>query len=178
MAQTILLADDSPTIRRVVELSLCDTEFRVEAVASGAAALERFERSRPDLVVADVGMPEPGGYELCRRIKQSSRPVPVLLLTGAFEPLDDERARACGVDGHLTKPFESAALLERIRGLLAARRVRSPAAAAEPAAPLSREEIERLAIEVVREIAREVVPRVAERLVRERIRELEADDER
>lgn len=121
MAHTILLADDSVTIRKVVELAFADTDIRVESVGSGREALERFETSRPDLVLADVLMPPPTGYELCRSIKASRRPVPVLLLRGAFEPFDEALARECGADGHVSKPFESDSLVTRVAALIAAR---------------------------------------------------------
>jgi DNA-binding response OmpR family regulator len=126
MNKTILLADDSATIRRIVELAFTDTDFRVEAVASGGEALPLIDSLRPDLVLADVVMPEPTGYELCRTIKSSTQPVPVLLLTGTFEPFDPDLARECGADGHLVKPFESAALLERVEELLSPKPVEEP----------------------------------------------------
>ena len=119
MRRTILLADDSVTIRKIVELTFGDTDIRVESVASGREALERLSDLRPDLVLADVVMPGPSGYEVCRAIKASDRPVPVLLLAGTFEPFDAEQARDCGSDGHLTKPFDSRLLVERVEQLLA-----------------------------------------------------------
>lgn len=118
MRRTILLADDSVTIRKVVELTFCDTDIRVESVATGREALARFGEIHPDLVLADVVMPEPAGYEICRAIKGSERPVPVLLLAGTFEPFDPARAAACGSDGHLVKPFDSRTLVERVEALL------------------------------------------------------------
>lgn len=136
MPRTILVADKSVTIRKVVELTFSDTEIRVETASTGGEALDRFARLEPDLVLADVSMPEPSGYEVCRAVKASSRPVPVLLLAGAFESFDPDRARRSGADGHVTKPFESGALVEQVEALLAA----PPAAPetqadAEPAAP-------------------------------------------
>jgi CheY-like chemotaxis protein len=131
MARTILLADDSVTIRKVVELTFGDTDIRVVSVGSGREALNRLEALAPDLVVADVVMPAPTGYDLCREIKASHRPVPVLLLAGTFEPFDEERARSCGADGHLVKPFESRALVERVHELLE-RREAPPAPSAIP----------------------------------------------
>jgi CheY-like chemotaxis protein len=119
MRRTILLADDSVTIRKIVELTFSDTDIRVESVASGREALERLGDLRPDLVLADVVMPGPSGYEICRTIKLSSRPVPVLLLAGTFEPFDAREARDCGSDGHITKPFDSRVLVERVEQLLA-----------------------------------------------------------
>lgn len=121
MSKSILLADDSATIRKVIELTFSDTDFHVESVASGEQALAKLEVMRPDLVLADVVMPEPSGYELCRRIKSSERPVPVLLLAGTFEAFDHEQARECGADGCLLKPFESRTLLDRVASLLASR---------------------------------------------------------
>ncbi len=118
MPKTILVADDSVTIRKVVELTFHETEIRVESAGNGREALERIAALQPDLVLADVIMPEPSGYEICRTIKSSDHPVPVLLLTGAFEPFDVERARECGADGHVVKPFESRALLGRVEQLL------------------------------------------------------------
>ncbi len=118
MRRTILLADDSVTIRKIVELTFSESDIRVESVASGREALERVRELRPDLVLADVVMPGPSGYEVCRAIKASDRPVPVLLLAGTFEPFDAVQARACGSDGHVTKPFDSRQLVERVEHLL------------------------------------------------------------
>lgn len=118
MSRTILVADDSPTIRKIVELTFTDTEIRVEVADSGKAALDRMDTVQPDLVLADVFMPDPTGYELCRTIKASDRPVPVVLLAGTFEPFDSELARDCGADAHLVKPFESEVLLDKVRALL------------------------------------------------------------
>ena len=144
MARTILIADDSPTIRKIVELAFSDTDIRVESAQGGGEALHRLADVRPDLVLADVVMPDPSGYELCRTIKSSERPVPVVLLAGTFEPFDAERARQCGADGHLVKPFESEALRAKVHALLETR-----GAAAEPPADAGGEEVEEaLAVEV------------------------------
>jgi CheY-like chemotaxis protein len=200
--RTILVADDSSTIRRIVELTFSDTDVRVEAVSSGREALVRIDGLRPDLVLADVALSEPSGYELCRTIKSSPRPVPVVLLSGSFDPFDRERARECGADGHLVKPFESSVLRERVTEMLRppARREAPPPpterAAVEPvsADPLppppepagppaawvdavAREVVARLSDRVVREVAREIVPRLAREMIRERIRELETRDD-
>lgn len=118
MAKTILLADDSVTIRKVVELTFSDTDIRVESVGSGQEALDQIRAIQPDLVLADVAMPEPSGYDICREVKASERPVPVLLLAGTFEPFDMQRARECGADGHVVKPFESGTLVEKVEALL------------------------------------------------------------
>ena len=120
MAKTILLADDSSTIRKIVELTFAGSDVRVVAVADGREALDTLERTRPDLVLADVVMPAPDGYEVCRTIKASERPIPVLLLAGTFEPFDPDHADDVAADDALVKPFESDVLRRRVRELLSA----------------------------------------------------------
>jgi len=137
MSKSILLADDSATIRKVVELTFGDTDYHVESVGSGAEAMDKLEILRPDLVLADVVMPPPTGYDICRRIKASDRPVPVLLLAGTFETFDHEQARSCGADGCLLKPFEAETLRDRVTSLLAHR----DAVTASAVAPFEEDEI-------------------------------------
>jgi CheY-like chemotaxis protein len=118
MPKTILLADDSSTIRKIVELTFNGTDIRVETFASGTAALENLERVAPDLILADVVMPGPTGYELCRQVKASANAIPVVLLSSTFEPYDSDLAAECGADRHLVKPFESGTLTDAVRELL------------------------------------------------------------
>jgi CheY-like chemotaxis protein len=142
MTRRVLLADDSVTIRRVVELTFSDEDFRITAVGDGALALESARAERPDIVISDVFMPGLNGYELCERMKTdaSLRSVPVLLLRGTFESFDEKRAAACGADGIIVKPFEAQELVRKVKELIAAAPV--PAAAAEivsvPPAPPAR----------------------------------------
>jgi CheY-like chemotaxis protein len=105
----LLLADDSPTVQKVVSLTFSDEDFEVVAVGTGAQALAEIERDVPDIILADVHMPAPDGYELCARIKREERTrrVPVMLLVGSFEPFDEAEARRSGADEVLTKPFQS-----------------------------------------------------------------------
>jgi CheY-like chemotaxis protein len=121
MPKRVLLADDSVTVRKVVELAFSDTEIRLDAVGSGAEAMRRIRELQPDLILADVAMPAPTGYEICLHVKTSERPVPVLLLAGAFEPFDGGRAREVGADGWVRKPFESRSLLQKVEALLTRR---------------------------------------------------------
>jgi len=121
MSRSLLVADDSNTIRKVVELTFRDTDFVIDCASDGDQAARELELGHHDVVLADVVMPGANGYELCRRIKTSSRPVPVLLLAGTFEPFDHDQARECGADGCLLKPFDSQTLLERVFSLLAER---------------------------------------------------------
>jgi CheY-like chemotaxis protein len=131
----LLLADDSVTIQRVIELTFADEDVQVTAVGDGQQAIDRLRVDRPDIVLADVGMPERDGYEVSAFIKgdPSLSHIPVLLLTGAFEPIDEARAKAVGCDGVLVKPFEPQMVISRVRDLLAGKRSVSAAPAASQA---------------------------------------------
>ncbi len=124
MPYKLLLADDSVTIQRVIELTFADEDVQVLAVGDGKKAMASIQTDRPDIVLADVGMPEHDGYEVAAFIKTHPElaHIPVLLLTGAFEPVDEARARAAGCDGVLVKPFEPQMVINRVRDLLAGRR--------------------------------------------------------
>ena len=121
MPHKLLLADDSVTIQRVIELTFADEDVQVIAVGDGQKAIERIEAERPDIVLADVGMPERDGYEVAAFVKNTAHlaHIPVLLLTGAFEPVDEQRASAVGCDGVLAKPFEPHMVITRVKELLA-----------------------------------------------------------
>ena len=120
MPQTLLLADDSATIQRVIELTFADEDIQVVSVSDGDQAIARLESSPPDIVPADVGMPGKNGYEVAEYVKQTPKlaHIPVVLLTGAFEPVDQEKATAIGCDGVLAKPFEPQIVIGRVRELL------------------------------------------------------------
>src|SRR5262245_46174439 len=131
----LLLADDSVTIQRVIELTFADEDVQVIAVGNGADAIDRVQRDRPDIVLADVGMPERNGYEVAQFIKGTPAlaHIPVVLLTGAFEPVDENRARAVGCDGVLVKPFEPQIVISRVKDLLAGRQPAGMWGASPPA---------------------------------------------
>ena len=122
MASKILLADDSITIQKVVNLTFADEGIEVVAVSNGDIAERRLAEVSPDLVLADIFMPGKNGYELCEAIKENPQfcNVPVVLLVGAFEPFDQTEARRVKADAHLTKPFESRTLVETVRRLISA----------------------------------------------------------
>jgi len=138
MPHKLLLADDSVTIQRVIELTFADEDVQVHAVGDGMKAIASIQADRPDIVLADVGMPERDGYEVAAFIKGNPQlaHIPVLLLTGAFEPVDETRAREVGCDGVLVKPFEPQMVINRVKDLLAGRR---QAPAAPQAAPPARD---------------------------------------
>ena len=88
MPQTLLLADDSVTIQRVIELTFADEDIDVVAVSDGDQAIARLDAAPPDILLVDVGMPGKSGYEVAAYVKQTPKlaHIPVVLLTGAFEP--------------------------------------------------------------------------------------------
>jgi len=119
--QTLLLADDSLTIQRVIELTFADEDIDVVSVGDGDQAIARIDSDPPDIVLVDAGMPGRSGYEVAQHIKSAPglEHIPVLLLTGAFEPVDHERAAEAGCDGILAKPFEPQQVIARVKELLA-----------------------------------------------------------
>ena len=117
----LLLADDSVTIQKVVNLTFAEEGIEVITAGDGNSAMEKFVQSPPDLVMVDVNMPGFDGYKLCEMIKQDeeTRRIPVILLVGSFEPFDEDEARRVGADDYLTKPFQSIRqLVSRVSNLL------------------------------------------------------------
>ena len=130
MPHKLLLADDSVTIQRVIELTFADEDIDVTTVGDGQLAIDRLDTDPPDIVLADVDMPKRDGYEVAAYVK--SRPklahIPVVLLTGAFEPIDQARATAAGSSDVLAKPFEPQMVINRVKELLGRKRPEDDAA--------------------------------------------------
>ncbi|MBI5544268.1 MAG: response regulator, partial [Deltaproteobacteria bacterium] len=120
MPRKLLLADDSITIQKVVAITLASEDFAITAVDNGEDAVARARDLKPDIILADVVMPRKTGYEVCELVKSDPglKHIPVLLLAGTFEAFDEGRARAASADGHIQKPFESQALIDKVNGLL------------------------------------------------------------
>jgi CheY-like chemotaxis protein len=147
MPKSLLLADDSITIQKVVQITFASEDFQITAVDNGDAALEKIRQSRPHIVLADVVMPGKTGYDICQVLKSdpTTKSIPVILLAGTFEPFDQERAKAVGADDFIVKPFETQALIDKVKRLTAgmegsaaaAPSAPAPAAATAPAKPAS-----------------------------------------
>jgi CheY-like chemotaxis protein len=134
MPHRILLADDSLTIQKVIELTFSGTDFELKAVGNGDQALALLDSFSPDIVLADCVMPGRSGYELCEEVKRrpGGRFVPVVLLTGTFEPFDKPRAEHAGADSIVTKPFDSQGLASLVRNLVTKAAEERAAAPPEP----------------------------------------------
>jgi len=117
----LLLADDSATIQKVIDLTFADEGVLVVSVSSGQEAIDRLLETKPDVVLVDVFMPSPNGYEVCEYVKTNEqlKHIPVMLLVGSFEPFDEAEARRVGADDILTKPFQSIRrLIDRVGALV------------------------------------------------------------
>jgi CheY-like chemotaxis protein len=121
MPKTLLLADDSVTIQKVVGISFANEDIAITTVDNGRDAVAKARVMKPDIILADVVMPGMSGYDVCEAVKADPnlRHVPVLLLTGTFEAFDQARASAVGAAGHVAKPFEAQTLVDRVKQLLA-----------------------------------------------------------
>ena len=120
MTHKLLLADDSVTIQRVVELTFSGEDVQVVTVGDGEQAIARIPIEMPDIVLADIGMPKRSGYDVAAFVKGRAdlSHIPVLLLAGAFEPVDENRAQQVHSDGVLVKPFEPQQVILRVRELI------------------------------------------------------------
>jgi CheY-like chemotaxis protein len=131
----LLLADDSATIQKVIDLTFADEGVRVVIVNNGQEAIDQLPEVQPDIVLADVFMPARNGYEVCEYVKTNEKlkHIPVMLLVGSFEPFDEAEARRVGADDILTKPFQSIRrLIDRVGSLVSS----PPAVKERPTAEL------------------------------------------
>jgi CheY-like chemotaxis protein len=138
VTRRLLLADDSVTIQRVVELTFSGEDIDVVTVSDGEEAIASMSANPPDIVLADIAMPKKNGYEVAAFVKEhpTLARVPVLLLAGAFEPVDEERAKRVKCDGVLVKPFETHEVITRVRELMDdARQGEPPEPVTAPAMP-------------------------------------------
>jgi two-component system, OmpR family, response regulator MtrA len=115
--ERILLVEYDPSIRETTSLGLVEAGFRVSAAADGRDGLERFRRDPFDLVVLDLMLPELDGYEVCREIRKTSR-VPIVILSARSDTVDVVVGLELGADDYVTKPFELAELVARVRAAL------------------------------------------------------------
>jgi two-component system response regulator MprA len=120
----ILVVDDDTPIRRMLDRTLSAEGYAVESAADGGEALAAVERSTPDLIVLDVGLPGLDGLAVSRRLRAKGLAVPVLVLTARDAVADRVAGLDAGADDYLVKPFATEELLARVRALL--RRGKSP----------------------------------------------------
>jgi len=138
MGHKLLLADDSPTIQKVVKIIFSDELYDLAIVDNGNEALDRAREAVPAVMMIDAQMPGKSGYDLCRDVRNDPllSAVPILLLTGVFEPFDEAKARESGADDFIAKPFESEILIDKVNRLITLNASRSPALSGAAPPPL------------------------------------------
>lgn len=114
----ILVVDDEPPIRRLLRTSLSSQGFQVTEAATGHNALVEIERSEPDLVILDLGLPDIQGQELIRILRDQGSSLPILVLSSRADERGKVEALDLGADDYVTKPFGTDELLARIRTAL------------------------------------------------------------
>jgi two-component system, OmpR family, response regulator len=114
----VLVVDDEPNIRELVQVALKFHGCAVSTAASGMDALRQAESDQPDLIVLDVVMPDIDGFEVCRRLRAGGNEVPVIFLTARDTSSDTVTGLALGGDDYVTKPFSVEALVARVRAVL------------------------------------------------------------
>jgi CheY-like chemotaxis protein len=121
MALRVLLADESTTIKKVMQLALQDFAVDVRTVHAGVDVIEVARQFKPDIIFADVLLQKKNGYEVSAEIKQSqhSKQIPVVLMWSSFMDLDEKLAKSSGADGRLEKPFDVESLRQLIQKLVA-----------------------------------------------------------
>lgn len=118
--KTVLVVDDEPTIRTLVNAVLDSPDVQTIEAADGSEAIDMIRRYRPDLVLLDIVMPRMDGFAVCERMRaeESTARTPVLLLTALGQESDRERARQAGADGVVQKPFSPAVLRATVESIL------------------------------------------------------------
>jgi CheY-like chemotaxis protein len=132
MAKRILIADDSVTIQKAFALTFAGEDVSIALARSADDGLAQARQARPDLIIADGVMPGRSGYDLCAQVRAdpSLSGVPVYILASAQQPYDEARGTSAGANGHLLKPWDTSAFLERVYA--------ATGAVAAPAAPPAR----------------------------------------
>ena len=123
MHNTILIIEDDANTAALITL-YCEREgFRTLTAADGSSGLDRARKERPDLIILDLMLPEMDGWEVCRRIRQTSD-IPIIMLTARGDEIDRVSGLSLGADDYVVKPFSPRELVERVKAVL--RRVQRP----------------------------------------------------
>lgn len=137
MSIKVLVADDSITIQKVIGIIFGGDEYSLTVVDNGKAAVDKAREINPDILLIDALMPGMTGYEVAEAVR--SIPLlaakPILILTGSFEPFDEEKAKKCGADDFISKPFESQQIITKVKELLELGRSRTQSAQPSPIPP-------------------------------------------
>ena len=125
MNYKILVADDSPSIQKLIRMSFPDTEFEIFLFSDGQKVLDSLNQINPDAILLNLSLPQMDGYELGEHIKnqEAFNLVPLILIKEAFEPLDKERLEKFEYDQLVQKPFDSDSLVQQVRTAIEERKI-------------------------------------------------------
>jgi CheY-like chemotaxis protein len=120
MSIKVLVADDSITIQKVIGIIFSGDEYSLTVVDNGKTAVDKAREINPDILLIDALMPGMTGYEVAEVVRSTPALAakPILILTGSFEPFDEDKAKKCGADDFIAKPFESQQILAKVKELL------------------------------------------------------------
>lgn len=122
----VLVVDDSPTVRKIVQLTLQREHMQVVTAADGLSALAAVADASPDLILLDIMLPRMDGYNICQVIRKNLayRDLPIIMLSGKDGIFDKMRGRLAGSSDYITKPFDSSDLVQTVKRYLSAPAVR------------------------------------------------------
>ncbi len=125
MIYKILVADDSPSTQKLIQMSFPTSEFEIVIFSDGQEVLDSLSRISPDAILLNLSLPQKDGYELGEHIKNHKElgPAPLILIKEAFEPLDKERLGTFEYDELIQKPFDSEALVQKVRSIIEERKI-------------------------------------------------------
>jgi CheY-like chemotaxis protein len=132
---TLLAVDDSITMRKVIEITFAGEDYQTVLASTADEAMEKLYQASPSVALVDVSLGATDGYELCQRIKGELPKTRVLLMSSKQNPFDAGRGAAVGVDGHIDKPFDSQAMIDKVRALASAPSQAAAQPATTPMAP-------------------------------------------
>lgn len=118
--QVVLVVDDSPTVRKIVQITLQRENIRVVTAGDGLSALAAVSDTQPDLILLDIVLPRMDGYNICHLVRNNPeyRDLPIIMLSGKDGIFDKMRGRLAGSTEYITKPFDSSELVQSVRRYL------------------------------------------------------------
>ncbi len=120
MSRSVLVVDDEPNIVLSIKFLMKQQGYEVRTASNGEEALQALDEKVPDLILLDVMMPKPDGYEVCQRIRATAkwRAIPVIMLTAKGREVEREKGFAMGADDYITKPFATQELVAKVQAIL------------------------------------------------------------
>lgn len=120
MTRNVLIVDDEPNIVLSLKFLIAQQGYEVRAAYSGEEALQSLRAQVPDLILLDVMMPKPDGYEVCQKIRATPewKDIPVIMLTAKGRDVERQKGLAMGADDYITKPFATHELVSKVRAML------------------------------------------------------------